>query len=167
MASETDQILKAHNPDAQPKQIDPKWQLIYDRLKNFRDQLIDSNNDLNSKGREINAEAVKQEPSEIGTSEYLQDYALGMASTEQETLAEVQAAIDRIESGTYGTCEVTGEPIPMERLEAIPWARCTLEGQKQLEERGDAVKAGIGALGTSRERGVEQPGPRREEEGSL
>lgn len=167
MASETDQILKAHNPDAQPKQIDPKWQALYDRLKNLRDQLIDSNNDLNSKGREINAEAVKQEPSEIGTSEYLQDYARGMASTEQDVLTEVAAAIDRIESGTYGKCEVTGEQIPMERLEAVPWARCTVEGQRILEERGEAVKAGIGALGTSRDRGVEPPGSRREEEGSL
>jgi RNA polymerase-binding transcription factor DksA len=167
MASETDEILKAHNPDAQPKQIDPKWQSLYDRLKNQRDQLIDSNNDLNSKGREINAEAVKQEPAEIGTQEFLQDYALGMASTEQDILAEVMAAIDRIETGTYGKCEVTGEQIPMDRLEAVPWTRCTVEGQKILEERGQATKAGIGALGTSRERGVEQPGPRREEEGSL
>ncbi len=167
MASETDQILKAYNPDAQPKQIDPKWQPIYDRLIKLRDQLIDSNNDLTSKGREINPEAVKQEPSEIGTSEYLQDYALGMATTEQELLTETQSAIDRIESGTYGKCEVTGKEIPMERLEAVPWTRCTVEGQKILEERGEAMKAGIGALGTSHQRGVEQPGSRREEEGSL
>jgi len=167
MASETDEILRAHNPDAQPKQIDPKWQSLYQRLTQTRDELIDSHTDLRSKARDINAEAIKEEPSEVGTNEFMRDYLQGMDSTEQELLAEIQAAIGRIEGGTYGTCEVTGQPIPMERLEAVPWARCTVEGQKILEERGENVKAGIGALGGGDQRGVEQAGPRREEEGSL
>ncbi|MHA3772129.1 TraR/DksA family transcriptional regulator [Verrucomicrobiota bacterium sgz303538] len=167
MASETDQILNAHNPDAKPKAIDPKWEPFYKRLIDMRDNYIDTFADLGNKARDINPEAVKEEPSEIGTDEYERDYELGMISTDQEFLAEIQAAIARIESNTYGICEVTGKPIPLERLEAIPWARCTIEGQKQLEERGEAVKAGIGALGTAGQRGVEPPGPRREEEGSL
>ena len=167
MASETDEILRAHNPDAQPKQIDPKWQSLYQRLTQTRDQLIDSHTDMRNKARDINAEAVKEEPAEIGTNEFMRDYLQGMDSTEQELLAEVQAAISRIEGGTYGKCEVTGEPIPMERLEAVPWTRYSLEGQKILEERGENIKAGIGALGTGARRGVEQAGPRREEEGSL
>ena len=167
MASETDQILRAHNPDAQPKQIDPKWQALYTRLTQLRDQLIDAHTDMRKKARGIKPEAVKEAASEIGSDEYERDYLQGMDSTEQELLAEVQSAISRIEGGTYGKCEVTGEPIPMERLEAVPWTRHTVEGEKALEERGETIKAGIGALGTSARRGVEQAGPRREEEGSL
>lgn len=42
-----------------------------------------------------------------------------------DLLAQVRAARARVADGTYGTCEVCGEPIPQARLEARPWAgRC-------------------------------------------
>jgi DnaK suppressor protein len=61
------------------------------------------------------------------------DVFLGLVSFEQESLYEIDAALERIEEGTYRTCELTGQPIPMVRLEAIPWARFSLEAQKSLE----------------------------------
>lgn len=48
---------------------------------------------------------------------------LAAISLEATELAEVEAAIDRIRAGTYGICEVTGQPIAPERLRAIPWTR--------------------------------------------
>ena len=54
----------------------------------------------------------------------------------QEILFEVLDAIRRIERGSYGICEVTGEPIEPLRLEAIPWARYSLRGQEELEKNG-------------------------------
>jgi RNA polymerase-binding transcription factor DksA len=42
-------------------------------------------------------------------------------------LAEIQAALRRIDEGTYGIDEVTGEPIPPERLEAVPTARTNVD----------------------------------------
>lgn len=50
-------------------------------------------------------------------------------------LAEIDAALTRVERGTYGICELTGQPIPMERLEAVPTARYDLSGQKKYEKR--------------------------------
>jgi len=38
------------------------------------------------------------------------------------TATEVDRALERLSTGTYGTCETCGDPIPAERLEAIPWA---------------------------------------------
>ena len=38
-------------------------------------------------------------------------------------IAEIDAALERIRSGNYGVCEKTGEPIPLERLKANPYAR--------------------------------------------
>ena len=61
------------------------------------------------------------------------DIFLGLVSFEQEWLYEIDAALARIEEGTYGFCELTGHPIPMARLEAIPWARFSLEVQKDVE----------------------------------
>jgi DnaK suppressor protein len=40
----------------------------------------------------------------------------------QDTLAEVVRAEEKLAEGNYGTCDVCGEPIPAERLEALPWA---------------------------------------------
>ncbi len=45
---------------------------------------------------------------------------------------DIDHALDRIEEGTYGICEVTGKPIPVARLRAIPWATMTVEAAEQL-----------------------------------
>lgn len=50
-------------------------------------------------------------------------------------LSEVRAALARIESGTYGTCERCGETIPVERLEAVPTAKLCVDCKKKEEER--------------------------------
>jgi DnaK suppressor protein len=47
----------------------------------------------------------------------------------------VQAALKRIEDGTYGKCIVCGRPIPEKRLEAIPWAARDAEHEAALEQR--------------------------------
>jgi DnaK suppressor protein len=47
-------------------------------------------------------------------------------------LRDIEHALDRIEQGTYGICEVTGKPIPVARLRAIPWATMTVEAAEQL-----------------------------------
>lgn len=59
------------------------------------------------------------------------------SSATQGTLVEVLEAIRRIERGAYGVCEVTGQPIESKRLKAMPWVRCSLAGQAEVE-RGRA-----------------------------
>jgi DnaK suppressor protein len=54
---------------------------------------------------------------------------------EQALLTLVQAALKRIEDGTYGKSVVSGKPIPEKRLEAIPWADRTVEEEEEAEER--------------------------------
>jgi len=51
----------------------------------------------------------------------------GIASKLEGQLNEVRAALDRIEKGTYGTCEKCGKPIELERLEANPSARSSIK----------------------------------------
>jgi RNA polymerase-binding protein DksA len=50
-------------------------------------------------------------------------------------LAEIEAALKRIEDGTYGTCTNCGEQIPEERLEALPWATLCIGCQRDRERR--------------------------------
>jgi RNA polymerase-binding transcription factor DksA len=55
------------------------------------------------------------------------DFGLARAASARQTIEEIDAALARLDAGTYGICEYSGEPIPEERLEAIPWARERVE----------------------------------------
>jgi len=78
---------------------------------------------------------------DVGTDSFNQDLALSLVHGERDLLREVEAALNRIEEGTYGFCEGTGKPIPRARLEAIPWARYCVEYARQLEEGGGKERA--------------------------
>ena len=51
-----------------------------------------------------------------------------------QTLHEIDHALERMAAGEYGICEVTGKPIPVERLRAIPWATMTVEAAAQYDK---------------------------------
>jgi RNA polymerase-binding protein DksA len=61
------------------------------------------------------------------------DYTLG--DNAEQILTEIDAALRRIEDGTYGTCVNCGQEIPRERLEAYPWASLCI-GCKRRSEGG-------------------------------
>jgi RNA polymerase-binding protein DksA len=61
------------------------------------------------------------------------DYTLG--ENAEHVLQEIDAALGRIEQGTYGSCTRCGKPIAPERLEARPWATLDIDCQRQLEGR--------------------------------
>ena len=58
---------------------------------------------------------------------------LSMHERLRQQLLEIEFALARIESGTYGICEETEEPIEPERLLAIPWTRLSIEGAEIRE----------------------------------
>jgi DnaK suppressor protein len=59
------------------------------------------------------------------------DYTLGENS--EQVLSEINAALVRIDDGTYGTCRVCGKEIPSERLEAYPWASLCIDDARKAE----------------------------------
>jgi RNA polymerase-binding protein DksA len=80
------------------------------------------------------------EVAEGGTDNHLGDTATAMYDREldegleegaRDTLAEIDAALQRIEDGTYGICEGCGKPIGAERLNAIPWKRLCIDDQRR------------------------------------
>lgn len=74
-----------------------------------------------------------QHMAEQGSEAYDQSLSLGLAAADRHILKEIDAALQRIEDGTYGVCEVTGKPIRPERLEEVPWARYSIEAARALE----------------------------------
>ena len=63
-----------------------------------------------------------------GTLDREIDYTL--EGNSEQLLTQIDAALARIEDGTYGTCTNCGKPIPEERLEAVPWATLCIDCQK-------------------------------------
>jgi RNA polymerase-binding transcription factor DksA len=121
------------------------------RLAKQRERLLRLGEKLSEEIHQLTTEACEEtptysmHPADAATDSFDRDLVLGLASFGQEGLYEIEAALKRIEDGTYGVCELTGEPIPWERLEAIPWTRFSLEAEKQLEGN---IRPHIGPLGT-------------------
>ncbi|MHC5051976.1 MAG: TraR/DksA family transcriptional regulator, partial [Planctomycetota bacterium] len=68
-----------------------------------------------------------------GSDNFEQDFTLQLVETERKELYEIDLALSRIRQGSYGVCEGTGEDIKRARLEAIPYARYSIEYQRKLE----------------------------------
>jgi RNA polymerase-binding transcription factor DksA len=96
-----------------------------------------------------------QHMADAGTDTFDRDFALSLVSNEQEALSEVEAAIERIRTGTYGICELTGKPISRDRLLAVPFTRYSAEAQKELEKtrHRSVQRAGIFSDTTTEEGG--------------
>jgi RNA polymerase-binding protein DksA len=70
------------------------------------------------------------------THVFEQQRDLALRERNQQHLAEVEAALERLEAGTYGTCTRCGRPIAPERLEAIPWAAHCIDCQRLVGRNG-------------------------------
>ncbi len=112
----------------------------YKRLLDLKDELIDTtvghaNDTLKSIGDGSDLSGSGEHTADAGSDAYDRDLALNLLSKEQDALYEIQDAIKRIERGVYGYCEISGEKIPKERIEAIPFCRLTVEVQEMWEEK--------------------------------
>ncbi|MBM3998079.1 MAG: TraR/DksA family transcriptional regulator [Planctomycetes bacterium] len=59
-----------------------------------------------------------------------------LAEVESRELAQIEGALERMRLGTYGMCEMTGRPIPLARLQALPYATMCIEAQREAEKQG-------------------------------
>ena len=89
--------------------------------------------------------SYSQHMADAGTDTFDRDFALSLVSSEQDLLYEIDEAIQRIFDGSYGICEITGKPIPRQRLAAVPFTRYSLEGQRE-QERIHSRKAERGGI---------------------
>jgi RNA polymerase-binding transcription factor DksA len=110
------------------------------KLLELRDSLLDSmsgvaKDTLRSRAEGSEASAFGMHQADAGSDAYDRDFALSLLSQEQDALYEIEEALKRIDGGTYGTCEMSGKPIAHARLEALPFARYTVECQTQLEKQ--------------------------------
>ena len=127
------------------KRLDPFTRQQKEKLLQLRDAMVDSmagvaQDTLRSRAEGSEASAFGMHQADAGSDAYDRDFALSLLSQEQDALYEIDEALKRVELGTYGKCEMSGKPIPHARLEAIPFARFTVECQSQLEKQSKATR---------------------------
>ena len=101
--------------------LDKREQLLHEAA-----QLTAEANEL-AQMREPGDVQFDEESGEGDTLAVERERDLALAATFRSQIEEIDHALAKIEAGTYGLCEVSGQPIPKERLKAIPWARERVE----------------------------------------
>jgi RNA polymerase-binding protein DksA len=72
---------------------------------------------------------------DTATETYDRELDYTLEENSGHVLAEIDAALKRIEEGTYGICTNCGKEIPVDRLEALPWATLCIDCQRSVEGR--------------------------------
>src|SRR5437868_13003722 len=98
------------------------------KIKTYRDRLLEERNALlgvvgrnEDHGREADTEAT-QDPADKASNSYTKELLFSQSTNDRQMLTLIEEAIERLEDGEFGICVISGEEIPMKRLEAIPWA---------------------------------------------
>ena len=121
-------------------ELTPFFKKQREHLLTLRDTLLDSMNGvardaLRSRAEGSEASAFGMHQADAGSDAYDRDFALSLLSQEQDALYEIDEALKRLANGVYGICEISGKNLLHARLEAIPFARYTVECQSQIEKQ--------------------------------
>ena len=102
------------------------------RLQGIRDDLHREQDEaVSDTGGELSS--FDQHPGDSGTETFEMEKNVSLLEQVDDDLREIEAAFERLERGTYGTCQACGRPIGDERLEAMPATRFCIEDQAKAE----------------------------------
>ena len=129
-----DKLPGGYRPSQNEAFMNPKQREYFRRkLSAWREELL---NDSSETIRHLQEETVPQpDLADRASTETDRAIELRTRDRERKLISKIDAALRRIEDGTYGYCEETGEPIGIKRLEARPIATLSLEAQERHERR--------------------------------
>lgn len=111
-----------------------------DLLLKLRDRVIDeisflANDNLNRSAKDSSGDlsSYSFHMADQGTDNFDREFAASLLNSEHDVLYEIEEALRRIDQGTYGVCEMSGNPIERERLKALPFARYSVAVQSEME----------------------------------
>ena len=137
----------------------PKTKLTREELKQFKAQLLALREQLTRQVGHMERDALTGQDQEVsvdhmadhGSDTFDQDFTLGLIENEEQTIRDIDLAIERINEGTYGVCEACPEDpkkvnktwphIPKARLEAIPHTRYCVEHARAAERHREIEEA--------------------------
>jgi RNA polymerase-binding transcription factor DksA len=124
------------DPEEARKRVLDEKARVEGLVHNLKDELGDgSENDELSELSDYD-----QHPADTASETFEREKDVSILEQLEEELAELQAALERIDAGTYGIDEVTGKPIAPERLEALPTARTNVDTETRGEGTGESER---------------------------
>jgi RNA polymerase-binding protein DksA len=72
---------------------------------------------------------------DTATETYDRELDYTLEENSEHVLAEIEAALRRVEEGTYGICANCGKPVAVDRLDALPWATLCIDCRRDRERR--------------------------------
>ena len=126
-------ISKTYKPSQKEKFMNAKMKEYFkQKLLNWKNELLkESNQTLNNLQTDNEA---KPDITDRASEEIDRAFELRTRDRERKLINKIDSALQRIEDGSYGYCEETGEPIGLKRLEARPVATLSLEAQEMHEK---------------------------------
>ncbi len=126
-------ISKTYKPTQKEKFMNAKMKEYFrQKLEQWKGELLkESSQTLNNLQTENEA---KPDMTDRASEEIDRTFELRTRDRERKLINKIDAALKRIEDGTYGYCEETGEPIGLKRLEARPVATLSIEAQEMHEK---------------------------------
>ena len=128
-------IPKNYKPSSKEKFMNAKMKAYFGlKLTDWKNELLKESSQtlVNLQSQENTA---KPDITDRASEEIERSFELRTRDRERKLINKINAAIKRIEDGSYGYCEETGEPIGLKRLEARPVATLSLEAQEMHEKR--------------------------------
>ena len=126
-------ISKTYKPTQKEKFMNAKMKEYFrQKLQNWKNELLkESSQTINNLQTD---NETKPDMTDRASEEIDRTFELRTRDRERKLINKIDAALRRIQEGTYGYCEETGEPIGIKRLEARPVATLSLEAQEMHEQ---------------------------------
>jgi DnaK suppressor protein len=127
-------MTKIYTPTQKEKFMSAKMKKYFRlKLMDWKNELLkESNQTLSNLQKEENT--AKPDITDRASEEIERSFELRTRDRERKLINKIDEAVRRIDDGTYGYCEETGEPISIKRLEARPVATLSLEAQEMHEK---------------------------------
>lgn len=117
---------ETQNPGAvglRPEELRSLRKLLLARKAELLDSYSNLEDEARLKGKEAGElSAVPYHPADRGSDSFETSLSLALLENESSTMREIDLALERMDQGTYGTCEECGDPIGRVRLRALPQA---------------------------------------------
>ena len=126
-------VAEYHPSDSEPFMNDRQREYFRQKLLRWKDDILrESKETLLNLQDENN---ILPDLADRASTETDRALELRTRDRQRKLISKIDSALERIEEGTYGYCEETGEPISLKRLDARPIATMSLEAQERHERR--------------------------------
>jgi DnaK suppressor protein len=117
-------------------------------VENYRQRLVGLRDRLTGDVSHLTDEALRKtggeasgglsntplHPADLGTDNFEQEFTISLLHNQEQVLAEIADALERIQARSFGLCEECQQPIPAARLQALPYARHCVDCARKLQQ---------------------------------